>query len=379
MYSIKNYGEMILDATRMDAYVAALRGAVTPGAVVLDIGTGTGIFAMLACQLGARRVFAVDPSDSIVVAEEIAAANGLSRSIEFFQAMSTEITLPERADVVISDMHGVLPQFRRHLVAIKDARERHLAPGGAMIPARESIWAAVVEAPEQFHGITSPWSDNAYGLDMSAARRMMTNTCFREAIRHDQLLADPKLCGTLDHQVLDSPHFNSSTAFSISRPGRGHGLCLWFDSILAEGIELSNAPDKPRLIYGRLYLPWPEPVDLKPGQKIAVTLRADLVGDEYVWGWDTRIGNGAAAGRHFSQSEFLGELLSPATLRKQAAGHVPGLGEDGHIDRIILQLMDEQRPLGDIAREVAARFPVRFVRWQDALTRVGDLSLRYGR
>ena len=59
MYSIDAYGEMINDRVRMDAYAAALARTVTPGAVVLDIGTGTGIMALLAVRMGARQVYAL--------------------------------------------------------------------------------------------------------------------------------------------------------------------------------------------------------------------------------------------------------------------------------------------------------------------------------
>jgi protein arginine N-methyltransferase 1 len=45
-YSLNGYGQMIIDAIRTGSYREALRRAVNPGAVVLDIGTGTGIFAM---------------------------------------------------------------------------------------------------------------------------------------------------------------------------------------------------------------------------------------------------------------------------------------------------------------------------------------------
>jgi len=42
-YSIAGYGEMIADRVRMDAYVRALRRAIAPGSVVIDIGTAYGI------------------------------------------------------------------------------------------------------------------------------------------------------------------------------------------------------------------------------------------------------------------------------------------------------------------------------------------------
>ena len=73
-YSVADYGKMIADSVRMDAYAAALERVVKPGSVVLDIGTGTGIAALIACRLGARRVFAVEPSSVIEVARQAARA-----------------------------------------------------------------------------------------------------------------------------------------------------------------------------------------------------------------------------------------------------------------------------------------------------------------
>ncbi len=86
---------MIGDSVRMDAYAQALRQVVKPNSVVLDIGTGTGIFAMLACKFGARRVYAIEPNDAVQVARETAIINGFAERIEFFQALSTQVTLPE--------------------------------------------------------------------------------------------------------------------------------------------------------------------------------------------------------------------------------------------------------------------------------------------
>ena len=133
-YNLSDYGRMIVDDVRMDAYAYALKAAVTPDSVVLDIGAATGIHALLACKFGARQVYAVEPNDAIHLARQIAAVNGFAGRIEFIQDLSTRISLPELADIIVSDMRGVLPLFGQHIPAIVDARQRHLAPGGRLIP-----------------------------------------------------------------------------------------------------------------------------------------------------------------------------------------------------------------------------------------------------
>ena len=65
----------VADRVRVDAYVQALRKTVREGSVVVEIGAGPGIFTVLACQLGASRVYAIEPTEIIQVAREVAAAN----------------------------------------------------------------------------------------------------------------------------------------------------------------------------------------------------------------------------------------------------------------------------------------------------------------
>ena len=178
MYSLAGYGSMITDRVRMDAFARALRDVITPESVVVDIGTGTGILALLACRFGARRVYAIEPDDAIQVAREIAAANGYADRIDFIQAVSTKVTLPEQANVIVSDIGGMLPLFERHIPSIVDARRRFLAPGGVLIPQRDTTWAAVVEASDLFDSYIAPWDDR-FGFNMAAARTRVMNTLRR--------------------------------------------------------------------------------------------------------------------------------------------------------------------------------------------------------
>ena len=114
-YSVVDYGLMMTDKARMSAYTAALRRVVDSTSVVVDIGSGTGIFAIMACAFGARRVIAIESGPAIQVARDSARANGCSDRIEFVQAQSTEVDLDEPADIIVSDLHGVLPLYGRHL------------------------------------------------------------------------------------------------------------------------------------------------------------------------------------------------------------------------------------------------------------------------
>jgi len=165
-------------------------------------------------------------------------------------------------------------------------------------------------------------------------------------------------------------------------PGSGHGLSVWFDSVLTEGVSFTNAPGAPELIYGRAFFPWSHPVDLAVGDTVSVRLQAKLVGADYVWRWDTRIANEnepALVKADYKQSTFFSTPKSPATLRKQAASHRPTVTEEGQIDQLILTLMDGATSLDEIARRVVDRFPARFADRYAALTRVGELSQKYSR
>ena len=56
------------------------------GMTIVDIGAGTGILSFFACQAHAKRVYAIERTDTIHLAEELAKENGLDMDNQF-QAM----------------------------------------------------------------------------------------------------------------------------------------------------------------------------------------------------------------------------------------------------------------------------------------------------
>lgn len=381
-YRLTSYGDMIADRPRMEPYARALREVVRSHCTVLDIGAGTGIFSLLACQLGAGRVHAIDPDDAIQVAQQIAAANGFSDRISFHQALSTEVRLPTPAEVMVSDLRGVLPLFQHHIPSIADARQRLLAPGGVLIPSRDTLWAALVEDPKLYRPYAEPWLRNDYGLDLSAGQPLVVNTWRKANAKPDQILVEPQRWATLDYTSIVTPNVSGELSWVVERAGAAHGLLLWFDAELADGIGFSNAPGEPELIYGQAFFPLQEPVILSEGDNITVKLRADLVDDDYVWQWNTQLTKAGETGRvkmSFHQSTFLGTPISPEKLRHREAGFIPQRTDEAMIDQFALSAMDGQTSLGEIAAALTARFPKGFLRQQDALTRAADLAERYSR
>jgi protein arginine N-methyltransferase 1 len=298
----------------MEAYAAALRRTVNRDSVVMDLGCGPGVFALLACKLGARRVYAVEPDNVIGLAHEAAVANNFVDRIEFFEKLSTEITLPEPATIIVSDLRGVLPWFEQNISSIIDARKRLLAHNGVLIPHRDILWAAVIEAPEQYAELVSPWQ-NQFDLDLSAGTRFITNNWRKTHIKPEQFLAEPVCWNTIDYYEVESRDVRAEISWRAARNGTAHGFAVWFDSELVDetsGIGFSNHPAAPRMIYGQGFFPFSQPVEVSENDRIELRLAADFVQDNYVWRWDTDF---IERERSFKQSTFYGVPLSTAQLR----------------------------------------------------------------
>lgn len=379
MYTLSEYGSMIADAVRFPAYARAIEQAVRPGDVVADIGSGTGILAFLACKAGARRVYAIEPADAISLARTLAAANGFAEHIVFLQADSRGVQLPEHANVVVSDVRGSLPLFRRSVAIVNDARERFLASGGRMIPQRDTIFAAAVESEPAFERVAGPWRKSD-GLDLSSAQPLVLNNLYVERFESGQLLSEPHAWCCLDYCGGASPRVSAAFSLKAKRPGTVHGLALWFDSQLYEDTGFSGAPGMPHTIYSHVFLPWLEPLAVQAGEALDIKLSADPAGDTYIWRWETA--RHASAGRpdaRFVQSNFFGAEFMPGALRKHAAEFVPQLSKAGAAQRALLERMDGRKSLEEISRDAAQQFPELFSSWEDAFRQAVAAAVKFAR
>ncbi|HKT79974.1 MAG TPA: 50S ribosomal protein L11 methyltransferase [Vicinamibacterales bacterium] len=383
-YGIFQHGAMVLDAVRMDAYARAITASVAPGSVVVDLGTGTGIMAMLACRAGARRVYAIERDEVIQLARDVASANGFAERIVFMQGNSFDLRLPEAADVLVADAGGALPWFRDHLKAIADARRRFLTANGVVIPQRDSGWAAVAERSEQYSHISDPWQTATLGFKMESPRQAAMNTIASTRVSADDLLSDVQCWGAIDYSVADGPDVHARLEWTVTRAGVGHGVAAGFTRTLADGITFSNAPDAAAStrssVYSQVLFPWERPVPLVPGDRVVCALEGHLVGQSYIWNWATDICSVATHQQKaaFKQSTFFGIPMSPTRLRTRGAAFTPALNERGRIARQVLGDVSHGRTLKVIAEGLVREFPHRFADAQQALNHAVELLQDYG-
>ena len=109
--------------------LAALDAVVRPGAVVLDVGTGSGVLALAAARLGARTVVAtdIDPASAEVVAAN-AERNGVGDRIAYRPSPLAAIVADgARFDVVLANLLAPV------IAALADDLRAAVAPGGRLV------------------------------------------------------------------------------------------------------------------------------------------------------------------------------------------------------------------------------------------------------
>jgi predicted RNA methylase len=237
---------MLNDARRNAAFESALHRLDLRGKVVLDIGTGSGLLAMMAARAGAEAVVACEAIESIAaVARQIITRNGFADRVEIIPALSLEldasIHLPRRADVLVTETvdcglvgEGIMPTLRH-------ARRELLAPQAEIIPASARVVGRLIESGA-VHQLN--FAQQVLGFDVSPFNRFSTSGYF------------PCRLGTWPHRFLSEPF--DLFAFDFRRDpltpqqrtvavevgGRGvlHGLACWWELDLGSGVSLTNAP-----------------------------------------------------------------------------------------------------------------------------------------
>lgn len=281
---------MVHDRVRTEAFRRAINAVVRPGDVVLDVGAGSGILSLFAARAGASRVYAVEATTIAVLAEELAAVNGVSDIVQVIEGDVLDVELPERVDVIVSEWLGGFGIDEGMLVPVIAARDRWLKPGGTMIPQSVTAWTALVN--DRYVGEALQFlRDEPYGLRLDGMIEMTVNEIFysgtfRHLAADDQRSESSVLWTTDAAQVTleeaQAPH-EAETLLPVHHHGWANALALWFSTELAPGTSLSIGPGDLPTHWGMTTAPLRAPVELAPGTIVRARVKTELARPVGTW------------------------------------------------------------------------------------------------
>ncbi len=253
------------DALRNSAYDTALRRAVAPGARVLEIGTGSGLLAMMAARAGAREVITCEMDRQVAeTARKIISRNGYADRIKVLVKHSDKLDLAEdlgrRADVIVSEIvssnlldEGVLPSHERVMRDFAHA-------GTIVIPARGVVRVALAQDLRDPSLVLNDIS----GFDVSAFLELAKP-------KRSFVTGEPEDLFSFDFA---SPAYHApgrSRVVCRSSGGPVNGVAQWIKLTLDDVTSYENRPAAGATSNWKLrFYRFDSPVETNPGDEIQV-------------------------------------------------------------------------------------------------------------
>ncbi|MBN1205565.1 MAG: methyltransferase domain-containing protein [Myxococcaceae bacterium] len=278
---LREFGRYVEDAHRTKLFARAIAEQVRPGDVVLDLGTGFGLLALLAARQGAARVYAVEQEPRYLeLAHALARDNRLDDRIHWLPGNSSTVALPEQVDVVISETLGQFALEEFTVEYLFDARARFLKPGGRMIPERLALFLTPVElsGPRQRLGerYGESWADIS-GFDLRRLRQaVLENEVLPYQVHTfgdgDRTLGHPVEAASFVLGQARSSRFLRAVTCKVDQPGTLDGFLGTFEARLSASAVLSTRPEEHLTHWRQVVFPVLPPRSVEEGTPLAVEL-----------------------------------------------------------------------------------------------------------
>jgi protein-L-isoaspartate O-methyltransferase len=276
------HARLLSDRSRNDALIELLRRRA-PGATVLEVGCGTGLLSCVAARLGARRVFAVEPTPMWRTARRLVQANGLDAVVTVLPGAVQDLDPTDvgPVDLAFSELLNADPLAEGILEAM-DAAGRLLAPGGRLAPHRLQVQVGLAHVPEPHQELSQAVSEVRrlgadHGLDVKPLTRMLRKASPNRYLAPTVELWSPLVTAIdIPLGVGFTPEDEVVVQVIPDRTGRVTGATIAFHAELDAGLTMHNRPGCPGH-WGHLVCGWTQPIQVTAG--VPVRLRVVVEDD----------------------------------------------------------------------------------------------------
>jgi predicted RNA methylase len=251
MFTVDGIESCLYDKQRTAYLRDAIFATIQPGDVVVDAGSGSGILGLFAAQAGASKVYCVELNPEYIhIIEQNARANGVSDKIVPICADATTVVLPEKVDVIISEIISGGFFYEPQLQVLTNLR-RYLKPGGATVPAAMANYLELIDAQDEWFGVKLMYDSRYHTLE------------------GDRALTTRAKYLSVDFRDERAPSILSNATVRALQSGVANALRIPYTIQFFDGM-IVNEPTKFLLNPQTLFLP--EPIELKAGEYYNVTL-----------------------------------------------------------------------------------------------------------
>ncbi len=261
---------MVFDRRRSETFLRAIMKTVKPGDVVVDLGAGTGLLSLFAAAAGARRIYAIEHEPIGDIAREVATVNGVADRIEFVVGKSTEIDLPEKGDVLVTETIGNAAFDEGIIESVVDARKRHLKSDARIIPQNVSLICALLELPRDREDVEK-LSQPVYTFDLSPLQSLMIDRMAWDELSPVSVVSDPRPIFEADLHNPITP-IAGRKVLRARREAKVDAIGFWFSAVIAKGEILTNAPPNTTPSWNQGVTMLEKPFTIKKGDQINVQI-----------------------------------------------------------------------------------------------------------
>jgi len=290
---LREHELMLIDHHRVDSYQAAIARFVHPGDTVIDLGTGVGILAFFAAKQDAKKVYAIDHSKIIWIAEQVAIFNKID-NVEFIQIHSKQLTLAAPVDVIVHDQIGNFLLDEDMVENICDLRDRLLKKGGRIIPDTFDLFIEPVKIIDSQH-VPLIKDMNIHGIDFSCLQEDVAEEDYSYLWKSDPATVDYYLCDpqpiySFNLQTINPGDIPDALEYSrvVQHAGRLDGFIVYFRCAFDEDIEITTGPFQNRATSWKYCLLRVETAFYEQGDLLNFELKADDLRFPPTWRWHTR-------------------------------------------------------------------------------------------
>ncbi len=232
---------MLADGLRNKLLYEAIQKSVNENTSFLDIGAGTGVWAILAAKLGAKRVVAVEVEESLIpVIFKLAQENGVADKIQIIHGNSNHVKIRGKFDVIVSELFSTDTFGKETVASFVDLKKRFLAPNGILIPHKLALYAvpAYVEKPIQEFPADLPIKcEFLRSLKLNYSQQILMPE--RSGTR---FLAEPKKLLEIDFQTLETaPSLsNLNSSWDMEDLSEANAIVIFNRSTFTEDIEMDS-------------------------------------------------------------------------------------------------------------------------------------------